>query len=121
MNSITDNPIHAGHPPRTLEPVGPAPLVGQSADIMSDFRFCTKLDQTLLLGRRANTLQALLDGIMSVPKSSIYYHTHRFLQAHHYLTPEPSNDFAYWVAEVMGDVILGEQLSSIDIVRFTSI
>lgn len=88
---------------------------------VSHFRFCTKLDQTILLGRKASTFHELLDGIRSVPKSSIYYHTHRFLQAHHYLTPEPSNDFAYWSAEVMNDIVLGEQLSSIDIVRFTSI
>ncbi len=88
---------------------------------MSQFQFCTKLDQTVLLGRKAGTLPELLEGIRSVPKSSIYYHTHRFLQAHHYLTPEPSNDFAYWCTEVLNDVVLGEQLSSIDIIRFSSI
>jgi hypothetical protein len=88
---------------------------------MSCFHFCTKLDQTILLGRKASTLPELLNGIRNVPKSSIYYHTHRFLQAHHYLTPEPSNDFAYWSSEVMNEVVLGEQLSSIDIVRFKSI
>lgn len=88
---------------------------------MSQFRFCAKLDQTILLGKRAGTLPELLEGIRTVPKSSIYYHTHRFLQAHHYLTPEPSNDFAYWCTEVLNDVLLGEQLSSIDIVGFNNI
>ncbi len=88
---------------------------------MDEFHFCTKLDQTILLGRKARSLPELLEGIMSVPKWSIYYHTHRFLQAHHYLTPEPSNDFAYWTAGVMDDAMLGEQLSSIDIVSFKSI
>ncbi len=88
---------------------------------MDQFRFCSKLDQTILLGKKASTLPELLDGIRDVPKSSIYYHTHRFLQAYHYLTPEPANDFAYWTSEVLHDLVLGEQLSSIDIVRFTSI
>jgi hypothetical protein len=88
---------------------------------MSLFTFYTKLDQTLLLGIRARNIQALLDGIRRVPDSSIYYHTHRFLQQHHYLSPEPPNDFAYWVSEVIGDDALGEQLSSVDIVQFSSV
>ena len=88
---------------------------------MSTFTFYTKLDQTLLLGVRARNIQGLLDGIRRVPDSSIYYHTHRFLQQHHYLSPEPPNDFAYWVSDVIGDDALGEQLSSVDIVQFSSI
>jgi hypothetical protein len=118
-------PHEAGDPLSPGVPVfgpGDAPGVTDSpTDIMSEFRFCTKLDQTILLGRSVSTLPELVEGIMSVPKSSIYYHTHQFLRAHHYLTPEPSNDFAYWIAEVINDVVLGEQLSSIDIVRFKSI
>jgi hypothetical protein len=88
---------------------------------MDEFRFCTKLDQTLLLGVKARSIHELLEGIRSAPRSSIYYHTHRFLLAHHYLTPEPSNDFAYWVTEVLNDATLGERLSSIDIVGFHTI
>lgn len=88
---------------------------------MSTFTFYTKLDQTLLLGVKARNVQGLLEGIRSVPDPSIYHHTHRFLQQHHYLSPEPPNDFAYWVTDVMGDDALGEQLSSVDIVKFQSI
>ena len=84
---------------------------------MEPFRFCTKLDQTLLLGRRAKNIGELLEGIKAVPQSSIYYNTHRFLQAHHYLTPEPSNDFAYWITDVVNERILGEKLSSLDMSR----
>jgi len=88
---------------------------------MSDFQFYTKLDQTILLGKKANNIPELLDGIRSVPDSCIYYHTHRFLQQHHYLSPEPPNDFAYWVTQVLNDDVLGEQLSSVDIIQFQSI
>lgn len=88
---------------------------------MNDFYFHTKLDQTLLLGVKARNIQGLLEGIRRVPDSSIYYHTHRFLQQHHYLSPEPPNDFAYWVTDVMGDAALGEQLSSVDIIQFHDI
>lgn len=88
---------------------------------MNDFQFYTKLDQTLLLGLRANTVAGLLAGIRSVPDSSIYFHTHRFLQQHHFLSPEPPNDFAFWVANALGDAALGERLWSIDTIRFNDL
>lgn len=88
---------------------------------MTDFHFYTKLDQTILLGVKARNLQGLLEGIKKVSNSSIYYHTHRFLQQHHYFSPEPPNDFAYWVSHVVGDEALGEQLWSVDIVQFQSL
>jgi hypothetical protein len=88
---------------------------------MNAFQFRTKLDQTVLLGIKARNAATLLEGVRSVPKSSIYYHTHRYLQQHHYLSPEPPNDFAYWATEVMNDAALGEKLSSIDIIQFHSI
>ena len=88
---------------------------------MNPFYFYTKLDQTILLGITTHSIPGLLDGIRRVPEASIYYHTHRYLQQHHYLSPEPPNDFAYWVNQILNDVDLGEQLSSIDIIRLDSI
>ena len=88
---------------------------------MNPFYFYTKLDQTILLGITTSTIPGLLDSIQRVPESSIYYHTHRYLQQHHYLSPEPPNDFAYWVSQILNDVELGEQLSSIDIIRLDTI
>src|ERR1043166_2145580 len=86
-----------------------------------EFRFYTKLDQTILLGRKASNVPGLLEGIKTIPESSIYFHTHRFLQQHHYLSPEPPNDFAYWVISVLSEDALGERLSSIDIIQFQHI
>jgi hypothetical protein len=88
---------------------------------MSPFYFHTKLDQTLLLGTKAGNVRELLEKLTSVPHMSIYYHTHRFLQQHHYLSPEPPNDFAYWVTDVLNDAPLGERLSSVDIIQFNTI
>ncbi len=88
---------------------------------MDPFSFHTKYDQTILLGRKARNLKSLLEGIQAVPENSIYYHTHRFLLQHHFLSPEPPNDFAYWVAEVLNDDVAGEKLSSGDIVQYDSI
>jgi hypothetical protein len=85
------------------------------------FRFHTRLHLTELTGLRASTLGQLLELIKSVPGSCIYHHTHRFLQQHQYLSPEPPNDFAYWVAEVLGEDELGEKLASIDTVQFLTI
>ena len=78
---------------------------------MDAFQFFTKLDQTLLLSLQARSSEELLNGIRT-QDSSIYFHTHHFLQQHHFLLPEPPNDFAYWVTEVLGDDNLGEQLCS---------
>ncbi len=88
---------------------------------VTEFRFHTKLDQTILLGRSARTIPDLLDGIRGVPPASIYFHTHRFLQQHMFLSPEPPNDFAHWVTTSLNENNLGEQLSGIDIVQFTKI
>lgn len=88
---------------------------------MKPFHFCTKLNQSILLGKKAKNLRALLEGMKSVPDSSIYHHTHRYLQQHHYLSPEPPNDFAYWVTEVLNNEVLGEKIASIDIIQFHKI
>ncbi len=88
---------------------------------MAEFQFKTKLDQTLLLGRRAKDAAELLDGVKNTPDASVYYHTHHFLQQHHYLSPEPPNDYAYWATEVLNDSALGEQLWSIDIIQYAKI
>ena len=85
------------------------------------FRFNTKVDQTILLGRKAKNIVELLDGIRAVPDASIYFHTHKFLQQHHYLSPEPPNDFGYWVTNILNESRLGERLSSVDIIQFAKI
>jgi hypothetical protein len=85
------------------------------------FRLCTRLHLSELTGLRASTLSELLELIKTVPGSSIYHHTHRFLQQHQYLSPEPPNDFAYWVSNVLGEQELGEKLASIDIIQYSSL
>ncbi len=85
------------------------------------FRFSTRLHLTGLTGLRALTLSQLVEYIKEVPGSCIYHHTHRFLQIHQYLSPEPPNDFAYWVTEALGEDELGERLASIDTIQFPSI
>jgi hypothetical protein len=85
------------------------------------FHFMTRLNLVELLGRRAKNVRELLSGLREIPGSSVYYHTHRFIQQHHYLSPEPPNDFAFWVTNALGHDALGERLASIDTVRFRSL
>lgn len=79
------------------------------------FIFFTRQNLTYLTGKKAKNLKELLDGIKEAPSSSIYYHTHHYLQQHEYLSPEPPNDFAYWVKNMYQDNILAERLASMDL------
>jgi len=85
------------------------------------FRFCTRLHLSELTGLRASTLSQLLAFIKDVPGSCIYHHTHRFLQQHQYLSPEPPNDFAHWVTDIIGEDRLGEKLANIDTIKYSNI
>jgi len=85
------------------------------------FQFYTRLNLSELTGLKASTLPELLEIIETVPGSCIYHHTHRFLQQHQYLSPEPPNDFAYWVAESLGDDELSEKLANTDTIQFGTI
>jgi hypothetical protein len=82
------------------------------------FRFCTSLILQEATGLRAATLSTLAKLLRIVPDACIYHHTHYFLLSHHYLTPEPTNDFACWVGDVLGEEPLGELLASIDIMEY---
>jgi hypothetical protein len=98
----------------------PAP-VSSPSKMPQPFRFSTSLILQESTGLRAATLPTLAKLLRDVPDSSIYYHTHHFLLQHHYLTPEPTNDFAYWVRQVLGEQAIGEVLASIDIMEHASL
>jgi len=74
-----------------------------------------------LTGLRAVTLPQLLKFLKTLPGSVIFHHTHQYLQQHQYLTPEPPNDFAVWVSDVLGVETLGEKLASVNTVEFQSV
>lgn len=85
------------------------------------FHFKTHLDLVEMTGIKATDLAELLEGLKEVPESSIYHHTHHFLQQHQYLTPEPPNDFAYWVSSVLQEDLVGEKLAALDTIRFNTL
>lgn len=102
------------------EPAG-AITTPASAPGPEPFRFYTSLVLQESTGLRASTLPVLVNLLREVPESSVYYHTHYFLLQHNYLSPEPANDFAYWVREVLGEEPLGELLASLDIMEHASL
>ncbi len=85
------------------------------------FRFYTRLHLTELTGLKAESINEMLKILDYVPGSSIYHHTHRYLQQHQHLSPEPPNDFAYWVNSALNEEALAERLSSINTIEFSSI
>jgi small-conductance mechanosensitive channel len=85
------------------------------------FRFHSRTHLTELTGLKAKNLRELVDILKKAPEAVIYYHTHRFLEEHHYLTPEPSNDFAVWVSDALGEEVLGEKLASVNTFEFPSL
>lgn len=85
------------------------------------FQFYTEIHLPELTGLKARNLTELLEHIKTVPGSVIYYHTHHFLQQHQYLSPEPTNDFSYWVTDVLQDKKLGEKLAGINTCEFNTI
>jgi len=82
------------------------------------FRFFDQVHLKELTGIKAKNLKELADILRNAPDAIVHYHTHHFLEEHHYLTPEPANDFAVWVTDVLGEEILGEKLASIDVLEF---
>ncbi|MCE5299412.1 MAG: DUF5752 family protein [Spirochaetia bacterium] len=85
------------------------------------FIFYTRLHLTELTGIKACSIDDMRKILDYIPGSSVYHHTHRFLQQHQYASPEPPNDFAYWVKNSLSEDELAERLSSINIIEYDSI
>ena len=76
----------------------------------------------LRIGReRACNLGELLKGVRVVPDDSIFQHTFRTLQDHHFIREGFSNDFAHWAFAACNEVALAERLASLDVREYTSL
>ena len=76
----------------------------------------------LRIGRqKAATLSELLEAVRICPDDSIFQHTFRTLQEHHFIREGFSNDFAHWAFSACNEVALAEQLAGIDVRIFTSV
>jgi len=84
--------------------------------------FFNTSEHLLRIGRqRATTLSELLDALHTCPDDSIFQHTFRTLQEHHFIRQGFSNDFAHWSQSACHEPALAEQLASVDVREFTAI
>jgi len=79
-------------------------------------------EHLLRIGRqKASTLCELLEAMRTCPDDSIFQHTFRTLQEHHFIRQGFSNDFAHWSLFACNEPALAEQLASVDVREFTAI
>jgi hypothetical protein len=79
-------------------------------------------EHLLRIGRqKANNLSELLGALQTCPDDSIFQHTFRTLQEHHFIRQGFSNDFAHWSLFACNEPALAEQLASVDVREFTAI
>ncbi|NJD21477.1 MAG: hypothetical protein FIA82_02230 [Melioribacter sp.] len=85
------------------------------------FQFYSSQNLIFLTGRKAKNLDELLTGIKEVEEMSIYYHSHHYLEQREFLSPEPPNDFFYWITNDLQNKMLGEMVASIDLRQMNSL
>jgi uncharacterized protein DUF5752 len=79
-------------------------------------------EHLLRIGRqKACNLQELLQAVQTCPEDSIFQHTFRTLQEHHFIRQGFSNDFGHWSLAACNEPALAEQLASVDVREFTAI
>jgi len=85
------------------------------------FYFNTSAHLLRITRQKATTLSELLDGLRQCPENSIFQHSFRTLQEHHFLREGFSNDFAHWALSACNEPSLAEGLASVDVREFTSL
>lgn len=85
------------------------------------FYFNTSAHLLRITRQRANTLSELLGALRECPEDSIFQHTFRTLEEHHFLREGFSNDFAHWALSACNEPSLAERLAGVDVREFTSV
>lgn len=85
------------------------------------FYFNTSEHLLRIGSQKASTPSELLRALQTCPDDSIFQHTFRTLQEHHFIRHGFSNDIAHWSLSACHEPVLAEQLASIDVREFTAI
>src|SRR6202140_648625 len=85
------------------------------------FFFNTSAHLLRITPQKANTLVEFLEALRKCPEGSIFQHTFRTLQEHHFIREGFSNDFAHWALSACNEPSLAEELASVDVREFTSV
>jgi len=84
------------------------------------FFFNTSAPLLRITRYKAHTLAELLDALRERPEHSIFRHTFRTLEEHHFPRAGFSNDFAHWVLTACNEPRLAEVLAGVGVREFTS-
>ncbi len=85
------------------------------------FYFNTSAHLLRITALKAKTLAEFLEALRACPEDSIFQHTFRTLQEHHFIREGFSNDFAQWVLTDCNQPGLAEQLANVDVREYTSL
>lgn len=85
------------------------------------FYFNTSEHLLRISREKATNLQELSAALRQCPTASIFQHTFRTLQEHHFIRQGFSNDFAHWALSACNEPSLAERLAGVDVRDFTSL
>ncbi|HZW95471.1 MAG TPA: DUF5752 family protein [Candidatus Eremiobacteraceae bacterium] len=85
------------------------------------FYFNTSAHLVRISREKAGTLSEFLQALRECPEGSIFQHSFRTLQEHHFIREGFSNDFAHWALSACNEPSLAEGLASVDVREFTSV
>src|SRR5271154_6428742 len=85
------------------------------------FYFNTSAHLLRITRQKSSTLAEFLNALRDCPEGSIFQHTFRTLQEHHFIREGFSNDFAHWALSACNEPGLAEGLASVDVREYTSV
>jgi Family of unknown function (DUF5752) len=91
------------------------------AQARTPFEFKSAAHLLLIEREQAINLEELAQSLRTCPDASIFQHTFRTLEEHHFIKEGYSNDFAQWAYTELREVGLGERLAGLDVREFTSL
>jgi Family of unknown function (DUF5752) len=103
MNNLTAAPQHPGHAVR-------------SPFYFNSVAYLLEIDR-----EKAANIGELLEALRNCSPDSIFQHTFRTLQQHHFISDGYSNDFAHWAHLARNEEDLAKKLAEVDIQSVTSI
>jgi hypothetical protein len=96
-----------------------APSLPRTA--VKPFYFNTSAHLLRITREKASSLAEFLEALRACPEGSIFQHSFRTLEEHHFIREGFSNDFAHWALSACNEPGLAEGLASVDVREFTSV
>ncbi len=90
-------------------------------DPVKPFYFNTSAHLLRITRQKSSTIAEFLNALQECPEGSIFQHSFRTLEEHHFIREGFSNDFAHWVLSACNEPGLAEELASVDVREFTSV